>query len=79
MTEFVKQCLYFMNSKAGEKITRPLGETVDGRRPGEVLYFGISYVRDMYVWSSHIAEYGSTVLGCQSCSWSVEKGNPVRA
>ena len=22
----------------------------------------------MYVWSSHIAEYGSTGLGCQSCS-----------
>ena len=26
----------------------------------------------MYVWSSHIAEYGSTGQGCQSCSWSAE-------
>ena len=24
----------------------------------------------MYVWSSHIAEYGSTGQGCQSCTWS---------
>ena len=28
----------------------------------------------MYVWSSHIAEYGSTGQGCQSCSWSAEQG-----
>ena len=27
----------------------------------------------MYVWSSHIAEYGSTGKGCQSCSWSAEQ------
>ena len=34
------------------------------------------------LWSSHIAEYGSTGYGCQSCSWSAEQGNeysPVRA
>ena len=28
----------------------------------------------MYVWSSHIAEYGSTGKGCQSCSWLAEQG-----
>ena len=28
----------------------------------------------MYVWSSHIAEYGSTGQGFQSCSWSAEQG-----
>ena len=28
----------------------------------------------MYVWSSHIAEYGSTGEGCQSCSSSAEQG-----
>ena len=28
----------------------------------------------MYVWSSHVAEYGSTGLGYQSCSWSAEQG-----
>ena len=38
MTKFVKQYLHCMNSKAGEKIPRPLGETVDGRRPGGVLH-----------------------------------------
>ena len=28
----------------------------------------------IYIWSSHIAEYGSTGKGCQSCSWSAEQG-----
>ena len=28
----------------------------------------------MYVWSSHIAEYGSAGQSCQSCSWSAEQG-----
>ena len=31
----------------------------------------------MYVWSSHIAEYGSTGQGCQSCSWSAEQGKVI--
>ena len=30
-----------------------------------------------YVWSSHIAEYGSTGQGCQSCSWSAEQGKII--
>ena len=37
--EFVKQCLYCMDSKVDEKIPRQLGETVPGRRPGEVSHF----------------------------------------
>ena len=31
----------------------------------------------MYVWSSNIAEYGSTGYGCQSCSWSAEQENNI--
>ena len=31
----------------------------------------------MYVWSLHIAEYGSTGQGCQSCSWSGEQGKLI--
>ena len=31
----------------------------------------------IYVWSSHIAEYGSTGQGCQSCSWSAEQGKII--
>ena len=38
MTEFVKQCLHCMDSKACKKVPRPLGETVDGTRLGEVLH-----------------------------------------
>ena len=39
VTEFVEQCLHCMGSKAGEKIPRPLGETVHWTRPGEFLHF----------------------------------------
>ena len=46
MTEFAKQCLHCMNSKAGEKTPRSLGETMHGRRPGEVLHFDCLYVGD---------------------------------
>ena len=46
VTEFVKQCLHCMDSKAGVKIQRPLGETVHESRPGEVLHFDYLYVGD---------------------------------
>ena len=46
MTKFVKQCLHCMDSKAGEKIPRPLEETVHGTRSGEVLHFDFLYVGD---------------------------------
>ena len=44
VAEFVKQCLHCMNSKAGEKVPRPLGETVHGTRPGEVVHFDCLHV-----------------------------------
>ena len=44
VTEFVKQCLHCMDSKAGEKVPRPLGETVHGKRPGEVTHFDYLHV-----------------------------------
>ena len=31
----------------------------------------------MYVWSSHIAKEGTTGQGCQSCSWSAERGKLI--
>ena len=37
--EFVKQCLHRIHSEAGNKVPRPLGETVHGTRPGEVVHF----------------------------------------
>ena len=42
--EFVKQCLHCMDSKAGEKVPRPLGETVHGTSPGEVVHIDYLYV-----------------------------------
>ena len=53
---------------------------------GEVLYVDIPSPEGrarvlerwcMYVWSSHIAEYGSTGKGYQSCSWSAEQGKLI--
>ena len=46
MTEFVKQCLHYMDSKAGEKIPQRLVQTLHGTRPGEVLHFDFLYVGD---------------------------------
>eukprot|EP00903_Cladosiphon_okamuranus_P017345 g15980.t1 len=42
--DFVKQCLHCMDSKAGEMVPRPLGATVHGKRPGEVLHFDYLHV-----------------------------------
>ena len=46
VTDFVKQCLHCMNSKASDKTPQTLGETMHGTRPGEVLDFDCLYVRD---------------------------------
>ena len=46
VTKFVKQCLHCMDSKAGDKIPRPLEETMHGRTPGKVLHFNCLEVRD---------------------------------
>ena len=40
----VRQCLRSVDSKAGKKMPRPLGETVHGTRPGEVVHFDYLYV-----------------------------------
>ena len=58
MTEFVKQCLHCMDSKAGEKIPRPQGGTVHGRRPGEVLHFEYLYVGDNGPLGKNILDEG---------------------
>ena len=42
--KFVKQCLHCMDSKAGEKVPRSLGETVHGIRPGEMVHFDYLHV-----------------------------------
>ena len=44
VAEFIKQCLHCMDSKAGKKVPRPLGETVHGTRPGEVVHFDYLHV-----------------------------------
>ena len=42
--DFVRQCLHCADSRAGETVPRPLGETVHGTMPGEVVHFDYLYV-----------------------------------
>ena len=49
VAEFVKESLHCMDSKAGEKVPRPLGETVHGTRPGEVVHF-VSMLEQVGHW-----------------------------
>ena len=44
VTEFFKQCLHCMDSKAGEKVPRQLVEIVHGTSPAEVVHFDYLYV-----------------------------------
>ncbi|CAN0072752.1 unnamed protein product, partial [Sphacelaria rigidula] len=41
--EFVRQCLHCADSRAGDVIPRPLGETVHGTTPNEVVHFDLLY------------------------------------
>ena len=42
--EFVRQCLHCVDSRAGESVPRPFGDTVHGKVPGEVVHFDYLYV-----------------------------------
>ena len=50
VTEFVKQRLHCMDSKPGEKVPCPLGETVHGTRPGQVVHFDYLCVGEVGHW-----------------------------
>ena len=39
MPEFVRQCFYCADTRSGEVVPRPLGETVHGTAPNEVVHF----------------------------------------
>ena len=44
MREVVGQCLHCADKRSGDVVLRPLGETVHGTAPNEVVYFDYSYV-----------------------------------
>ena len=44
MPEFVRQCLYCADTRSGEVVPRPLGETVHGTTPNEVVDFDYLHV-----------------------------------
>lgn len=44
VTDLVKQYLHCMDSKAGEKVPRSLGEMAHGTRLGEVVHFDYLYI-----------------------------------
>ena len=39
MREFVRQCLHCADTRSGDVVPRPLGETVNGTAPNEVVHF----------------------------------------
>ena len=44
MREFVRQCLHCADTRSGDAVPRPLGETVHGTAPNEVVHFDYLYV-----------------------------------
>ena len=44
MCEFVPQCLHCANTRSGDVVPRPLGETVQGTAPNEVVHFDYLHV-----------------------------------
>ena len=51
--EFVRQCLHCADSRADEVVPHPLGETVHGTMPGEVVHFDYLYVGESCPLASH--------------------------
>ena len=43
--EFVRQCLHCVDTRAGEIVPRPYGDTVHGTTPGEVVHLDFLYIR----------------------------------
>ena len=44
MREFVRQCLHCADTRSGDVVPRPLGETVHGTAPNEVVHFDYLHV-----------------------------------
>ena len=44
MREFVRHCLHCADTRSGDVVPRPLGETFHGTAPNEVVHFGYLYV-----------------------------------
>ena len=44
MHEFVRQCLHCADTRSGDVVPRPLGDTVHGTAPNEVVHFDCLYV-----------------------------------
>ena len=65
--ELGKQCLHCLNFKAREKIARPLGETVHGNRPRELMHFNSTttafvVLRERLDWTKGAASRVSNVV-----------------
>ena len=50
MTELLKQCLPPHGLEGGGESPRPLGDTVHGTRPGEVMHFDYLYAETAIPW-----------------------------
>ena len=45
MREFVRQCLHCADTRSGDVVPRPLGETVHGTAPNEVMHLTTMWAR----------------------------------
>ena len=57
--EFVRQCLHCADTRSGDVVPRPLGETVHGTAPNEVVHFDYLYVGE----SGPLASQGLSEAG----------------
>ena len=59
MREFVRQCIHSADTRSGDVFPRPLGETVHGTAPNEVVHVDYLHVGESGPQASHgLAEDG---------------------
>ena len=79
MREFVRQCLHCADTRSGDVVPGPLGETVHGTAPNEAVHFDYLYVGESGPQASQgLSEDGgfryiwlSWMILATSCRWSL--------
>ena len=87
MREFVRKCLHCADTRSGDVVPRPLGETVHGTAPNEVVHFDYLYVgergaRKFLKVCPRMVVFGTSwlswVILANSCRWSLWRFVPPK-
>ena len=86
MLEVVRQCLHCADMRSGDVVPRPLGETIHGTAPNEVVHFDYLYVGESGPQASQgLSEDGgfryswlSWTILATSCRWSLWRFVPPK-